>query len=64
MTRRIPAASARKDLAKVLKTSSRGERIKLTRYNKTIAVLISKNDLSRLEDCERKQVRRAPQRGR
>lgn len=56
MTRRIQAAHARKDFAKVLESSSRGERIKVTRYNKTIGVVISKRDLARLEHCERQHV--------
>lgn len=30
-----------------------GERIKVTRYNKTAAVLIPKRDLERLEECEK-----------
>jgi len=33
--------------------SARGERIKVTRYNKTAAVLIPKRDLERLQDCEK-----------
>ena len=38
--------------ARVVERSSRGERIKLTRYNKTQAVIISKKDLAALEGCE------------
>jgi prevent-host-death family protein len=52
MTHRIPTAKARKDLASVLRTSAKGDRIKLTRYNKTIAVVIPRKDLAELEDCE------------
>jgi antitoxin (DNA-binding transcriptional repressor) of toxin-antitoxin stability system len=33
--------------------SAAGERIKVTRYNKTVAVLIPKRDLAQLEDCEK-----------
>jgi prevent-host-death family protein len=33
--------------------SAAGERIKVTRYNKTAAVLVSKRDLERLEECEK-----------
>ena len=29
-----------------------GERIKLTRYNKTVAAIIPKHDLAKLKDCE------------
>ncbi|HET6146025.1 MAG TPA: hypothetical protein VFH68_00715 [Polyangia bacterium] len=44
---------ARKQFARIVDKGSRGQRIKLTRYNKTQAVIISKEDLSRLEECER-----------
>ena len=37
----------------MVEKGSRGQRIKLTRYDKTQAVIISKEDLSRLEECER-----------
>ena len=33
-----------------------GERIKLTRYNKTIAVVIPKKDLTDLEECEKSRA--------
>lgn len=36
----------------VTNASSDGERVKITHYGKTIAVLISKHDLKRLQDCE------------
>jgi prevent-host-death family protein len=52
MAKRIAAADARRDFSEVVQQSSRGERIKLTRYGKTQAVLISARDLARLEDCE------------
>jgi prevent-host-death family protein len=52
MAKRIAAADARRDFSEVVQQSSRGERIKLTRYGKTQAVLISARDLERLEDCE------------
>jgi prevent-host-death family protein len=52
MSKRIAAADARRDFSEVVQQSSRGERIKLTRYGKTQAVLISARDLARLEDCE------------
>ena len=54
---------ARKQFADVVEKSSRGQRIKLTRYNKTQAVIISMDDLSRLEECER-HMRRPPSRRR
>ena len=62
MARRIPIAAARKDFAAVLRDSARGERIKLTRYDKTIAVVVSTDDLAKLMDCEgrRKDDRRPP----
>ena len=37
MTERLPTAVARKDFANVLRDSAAGKRIKLTRYNKTVA---------------------------
>jgi prevent-host-death family protein len=52
MTVRVSTAEAREDLAKVVRRTARGERIKLTRYGKTQAVLIPKRDLEALEDCE------------
>ena len=53
MTQRLPTAVARKAFANVLRDSAAGERIKLTRYNKTVAVIIPKKDLTDLEDCQR-----------
>jgi PHD/YefM family antitoxin component YafN of YafNO toxin-antitoxin module len=53
MAQRVPTAVARKQFARMVDKGSRGQRIKLTRYNKTQAVIISKEDLSRLEECER-----------
>ena len=53
MTQRLPTAVARKDFANVLRDSAAGERIKLTRYNKTVAVIIPKHDLDELEDCQK-----------
>jgi prevent-host-death family protein len=53
MTQRLPTAVARKDFANVLRDSAAGERIKLTRYNKTVAVIIPKKDLTELEDCQK-----------
>jgi antitoxin (DNA-binding transcriptional repressor) of toxin-antitoxin stability system len=53
MTQRLPTALARKDFANVLRDSAAGERIKLTRYNKTVAVIIPKKDLADLEDCQK-----------
>jgi prevent-host-death family protein len=52
MSVRLPTAKAREDFAKVVRRTSRGERIKLTRYGKTQAVLIPKHDLEALENCE------------
>lgn len=53
MTRRIATAGARKNFASLVRRSAAGERIKLTRYNKTIAIVIPKKDLEALEDCEK-----------
>jgi len=56
MTQRLPTALARKDFANVLRDSAAGERIKLTRYNKTVAVIIPKKDLKELEECEKSRT--------
>ena len=56
--RRIQAAGARKNFSSLVSRSAAGERIKLTRYNKTAAVLISKRDLERLQDCEKSTRRK------
>jgi prevent-host-death family protein len=53
MAHRIQAAKARKDFANVVGRSSRGERIKVTRYGHTLAAIIPKADLEKLEDCEK-----------
>jgi len=53
MTRRIATAGARKNFASLVRRSAAGERIKLTRYNKTVAIVIPKADLDALEDCEK-----------
>lgn len=55
MAQRMSTAQARKDFANLLRSSAAGERIKLTRYNKTVAVLISKRDLDELEECQRRR---------
>jgi antitoxin (DNA-binding transcriptional repressor) of toxin-antitoxin stability system len=57
MTQRLPTAAARKSFATVLRDSAAGERIKLTRYNKTVAVVIPKKDLTDLEECEKSHAR-------
>ncbi len=55
MTSRIPIAVARKQFATIVQKTSDGERIKLTRYNKTVAVIIPKGDLEKLKDCEEEE---------
>jgi prevent-host-death family protein len=55
MTYRIPIAAARKQFASVLRKTKDGERIKLTRYNKTVAAIIPKHDLEKLKDCENQE---------
>jgi prevent-host-death family protein len=52
MVRRIQAARARKDFSELLHRSARGERIKIRRYGTTLAAIIPKADLEKLEDCE------------
>ncbi len=55
MTNRIPIAAARKGFATILRKTTEGERIKLTRYNKTVAIIIPKRDLEKLKDCEEQE---------
>lgn len=62
MARRVPVAQARKRFASILGHTLAGERIKLTRYDKTIAVVIPEKDFTQLEDCE--STRRVPARAR
>ena len=52
MTRRMATAGASR-LRFTCAADAAGERIKLTRYNKTVAIVIPKQDLARLEDCEK-----------
>jgi prevent-host-death family protein len=54
--RRIQAAGARKNFSFLVQKSQAGERIKVTRYNKTAAVLVPKRDLERLEECEKQMA--------
>jgi prevent-host-death family protein len=54
MTIRIATAGARKRFASLVKQAARGERVKITRYNKTGVVMIPKHDLEALEECEKK----------
>jgi prevent-host-death family protein len=55
MANRMSTADARKDFAALLRSSAAGQRTKLTRYNKTVAVIIPKKDLDELEDCQRRR---------
>jgi prevent-host-death family protein len=52
MTTRIPIAAARKNFAGLLRKTKDGERVKLTRYDKTIAAIIPTHDLEKLKECE------------
>jgi prevent-host-death family protein len=46
-------AEARRRFSEVTtRVGRRGERVKITHYGKTLAVLVSKHDLKRLNDCE------------
>jgi prevent-host-death family protein len=46
-------AEARRRFSEVTtRVGRRGERVKITHYGKTLAVLVSKHDLQRLNDCE------------
>jgi antitoxin (DNA-binding transcriptional repressor) of toxin-antitoxin stability system len=63
MAQEIATAFARKNLARVVKRSAAGTRIKLTRYGKIQAVLIPEDDFVFLEKCEHgRRVRRRSKR--
>lgn len=53
MAQEIATALARKNLARVVRRTAAGTRIKLTRYGKIQAVLIPEDDFTFLEHCER-----------
>ena len=47
-------AEARRRFSEVTtRVGRRGERVKITHYGKTLAILVSKQDLQKLDDCER-----------
>lgn len=50
--KRVAKADARMRFAEIVTKADGGERVKITHYGKTIAVLISKDDLRRLQECE------------
>jgi prevent-host-death family protein len=55
---RVSKADARKRFAQIVTDAGHGgQRIKITHYGKTIAVLIPKADLQRLQDCEQTKSR-------
>lgn len=50
---RISKADARKNFSEVMNRAGSGkERVKVTHYGRTLAVVISKADLAALERCE------------
>ena len=56
---RIPVAEARKDFAKLLaRAARRGVRIKVTRYRQTLAGIVPREDLLKLDECEEELTRR------
>jgi len=62
MAQEIATALARKNLARVVRRSAAGTRIKLTRYGKIQAVLIPENDFVFLEQCDKRSGRRLKRR--
>ena len=58
MAQEIATALARKNLARLVRRSAAGTRIKLTRYGKIQAVLIPEEDFAFLEKCEGRRYRR------
>ena len=61
---RIAKSEARKNFSDVVTRAGRGgERVKITHYGKTLAVLISPRELASLDECEkRKRSRTATRR--
>ena len=55
MAQEIATTLARKNLARVVRRSAAGTRIKLTRYGKIQAVLVPEDDFRFLESCERER---------
>jgi prevent-host-death family protein len=53
MTQRVQVAEARRDFAKIVARSARGLRMKITRYGRTLAGLVPKDDLEKLERYDR-----------
>jgi antitoxin (DNA-binding transcriptional repressor) of toxin-antitoxin stability system len=58
MAQEIATAFARKNLARLVRRTAAGKRIKLTRYGKIQAVLIPEQDFNFLEKCERSRPAR------
>lgn len=53
---RIAKAEARKNFSDVVTRAGRqGERVKITHYGKTLAILINPKELAGLDDCERQR---------
>ena len=54
---RIAKSEARKRFSEVIdKAGRRGERVKITHYGRTLAILVSRKDLEVLNDCENAQA--------
>lgn len=62
--RRLPIAAVRKNLAEIIASSAKGERIKLTRYNRSLVGIVPKGDLAKLQRCEEEKATAAPPRAR
>jgi prevent-host-death family protein len=53
---RIAKSEARKNFSDVVtRAGRRGERVKITHYGKTLAILISPRELEGLDECERQR---------
>jgi prevent-host-death family protein len=51
---RIAKAEARKRFSEVVsRAGRRGERVKITHYGRTVAILVPPRDLETLDECER-----------
>jgi prevent-host-death family protein len=57
---KMAKAEARRRFSEVTtRVGRRGERVKITHYGKTLAILVSKQDFQKLEDCDRASERAA-----
>ena len=52
---RVAKSVARKNFSQVLNDARRGARVKITHYGRTSAYVVSREDMRKLEACERSE---------